>query len=69
MQDIVLNSSEPLYGRAQQIIKLKPLHIHFLSEAFDKEDADKIVDEYAVWGGVPRYWELRDAFLEIACLG
>lgn len=59
MQDIVLNSSEPLYGRAQQIIKLKPLHIHFLSEAFDKEDADKIVDEYAVWGGVPRYWELR----------
>ena len=59
MQDIVLNSSEPLFGRAQQIIKLKPLHVHFLSEAFE-ESADKLVDEYAVWGGVPRYWELRE---------
>jgi AAA+ ATPase superfamily predicted ATPase len=59
MQDIVLNSSEPLYGRAQQVIKLKPLHVHFMREAFN-ESADKLVDEYAVWGGVPRYWELRE---------
>lgn len=60
MQDIVLNPSEPLYGRAGTIIKLRPLHIRFLQQAFKEEAADEIVDEYAAWGGIPRYWVLRE---------
>lgn len=60
MQDIILNSSQPLYGRAQQIIRLRPLHIRYMSEAFSNDTTDEIVSEYAVWGGVPRYWELRE---------
>lgn len=59
MQDIVLNASEPLYGRATRIMRLRPLAVRYLPEVL-AEPADMIVDEYAVWGGVPRYWELRE---------
>ena len=58
MQRLVLNSKEPLYGRADQILKLTPVNISYMSEYLDC-DAIQAVEEYAVWGGIPRYWELR----------
>ena len=58
MQGLVLDAKEPLYGRAEQILKLVPIKISFLAE-YLKCDAIQAVEEYAVWGGVPRYWELR----------
>lgn len=59
MYGLFLDSTAPLYGRAQEIMKLIPLRIPFIEEAlgFDPVDA---MEEYAVWGGVPRYWELRE---------
>lgn len=59
MYGLFLDSAAPLYGRAQEIMKLTPLRIPFIEEAlgFDPVDA---MEEYAVWGGVPRYWELRE---------
>lgn len=59
MQGLVLDAAEPLYGRADNIIKLTPIHIRFLQEIL-QTDALQTVEEYAVWGGVPRYWELRE---------
>ncbi len=59
MQGMTLNSSAPLYGRAKQIIKLQPIHIHYLQQILSDASPVEIVDNYAVLGGVPRYWELR----------
>lgn len=59
MYNIVFDSSEPLYGRADEIIKLNPLDICYLQEAI-KCTPVSAVEEYSVWGGVPRYWELRN---------
>lgn len=61
MQGFVLDSKEPLYGRADEIIKMKPIAPAFVSQAF-RCDAAQAVREYAVWGGVPRYWELRENY-------
>ncbi len=58
MQGFVLDSREPLYGRADEIIKMKSIAPAFVGQALEC-DAEQAVREYAVWGGVPRYWELR----------
>jgi hypothetical protein len=58
MQGLVLESSAPLYGRATEILKITPLNAGFIQEALACS-AVQAVTEYSVWGGVPRYWELR----------
>lgn len=59
MYGLFLDSTAPLYGRAQEMMKLTPLRVPFIEKAlgFDPLEA---MEEYAVWGGVPRYWELRE---------
>jgi len=57
MQGIVLDASAPLYGRAKEILKIRPLEAGWLSQAL-RVERSKAVEAYAVWGGVPRYWEL-----------
>lgn len=61
MQGYVLDGREPLYGRAQEIIKLQPIPAGYIGDALDC-NAKQAVEEYAIWGGVPRYWELRNEF-------
>lgn len=58
MQGLVLDSSAPLYGRANEILKVLPLKAGWIQEALQCTSIQAI-EEYAVWGGVPRYWELR----------
>ncbi|MBK9292056.1 MAG: ATP-binding protein [Bacteroidetes bacterium] len=58
MQGLVLEAASPLYGRADQILKLQPLSVYHLSEALGCS-SHSAVEEYAVWGGIPRYWEVR----------
>lgn len=58
MQGLVLNASAPLYGRADGILKIKPMAPPYLQEILQINAADTIT-EYSVWGGIPRYWELR----------
>ena len=58
MQGMFLDATSPLYGRADQILKLSPIPIKYLSEVVACS-AQEAVEEYAVWGGVPRYWEIR----------
>lgn len=54
MQGLVLDSTAPLYGRAMEIIKLRPLEPGWLVDALGF-DAIKTVEAYSIWGGVPRY--------------
>jgi AAA+ ATPase superfamily predicted ATPase len=58
MQKLVLDASDPLYGRADVILKLGGIPYPYLRELLEVDDIQAI-EEYSVWGGVPRYWELR----------
>ncbi len=59
MYGLVLDSSAPLYGRADVILKFQPIRLPYMSEALGLLPVDTI-EEYSIWGGVPRYWELRE---------
>lgn len=59
MYGLFLDSTAPLYGRADEIMKLAPIRLPYILEALNL-DAINAIKEYAVWGGVPRYWELRE---------
>ncbi len=54
----VLSAAAPLYGRAEEIVKVEPLGLGPLKTAFGLRKAADVVERWAVWGGVPRYWEL-----------
>lgn len=58
MQGLVLDAQAPLYGRARESMKLRPLPAGYLGEALGLRAAASIVQAWAMWGGVPRYWEL-----------
>ena len=59
MYGLFLDSTAPLYGRADEIMKFAPIRLPYIQEALSL-DAMNAIEEYAVWGGVPRYWELRE---------
>ena len=59
MYGLFLDSTAPLYGRADEIMRLAPIRLPYIQEAL-LLDATNVIEEYAVWGGVPRYWELRE---------
>lgn len=61
MQKIVLDSSEPLYGRASERINLGPIRAQHWWHALSLS-AKQLIEEYSVWGGVPRYWVLREQY-------
>ena len=64
MQNMVLSSTEPLYGRASAILNIKPIPVYYLKEGL-KLSPTSTIEEYAVWGGVPRYWELREGYSDL----
>jgi AAA+ ATPase superfamily predicted ATPase len=57
MHGLVLDRTAPLYGRAREILKVRPLAPGWIRDALGL-DGVKAVNAYSVWGGVPRYWEL-----------
>lgn len=61
MQRLVLDSSEPLYGRAEERINLGPIHPQHWRKAMNMS-AKETIEEYSVWGGVPRYWNMRERY-------
>lgn len=62
MQGAVLDASAPLYGRATEMLEIKPLLPGYLSRAFGSLPPRKIAELHALWGGIPRYWELAQPF-------
>lgn len=45
-------------------INLQPIPIPYLEEAL-RLDAVSTIEEYSIWGGVPRYWELREEYTDL----
>jgi AAA+ ATPase superfamily predicted ATPase len=62
MHGLVLDASAPLYGRAREIVKIEPLAPHWLKEATKSRSSADVIERYAIWGGVPRYWELSSEY-------
>ena len=62
MMSHVLNADAPLYGRADEILKLDPLQPGYIRNAVPGLTTQAALDFYAGWGGVPRYWELAQRF-------
>ncbi len=65
MSRMVQSGNEPLYGRADVIIKIRPLAAGWIQEGLQLSPEESI-REYAVWGGIPRYWELRNEYKDLA---
>jgi AAA+ ATPase superfamily predicted ATPase len=58
MQGLVLPGDAPLYGRAREILDIRPLEPGFIRDAFGTAGGIELAKAHACWGGVPRYWEL-----------
>jgi uncharacterized protein len=58
MHSLVLDAKAPLYGRADEIMKIQPMSVTWLQRFLGLSAVDA-VNEYGIWGGVPRYWEIR----------
>lgn len=58
MQGAVLDAAAPLYGRAREIIKLRPISVGYMGEALGIDHPREIIERFSIWGGIPRYWEL-----------
>lgn len=61
MQGLVMDANSPLYGRARQILEIKPLDALYLRDAFSLNSIIELVEHWTAWGGIPRYWELAVA--------
>lgn len=57
MQRHLLSYQAPLFGRATAQLRLQPLPFGVTATYFPAYDADERVAIYAIWGGVPAYWE------------
>lgn len=66
MHGLVLDRQAALFGRAREILMIKPLHAGWLSEAVEIEDGVAAIEAYSVWGGIPRYWELFAEYSDLA---
>ncbi len=58
MHGAILDESAPLYGRADELIKLGPIFPGYMQDALRMKTAREVVESYSVWGGIPKYWEL-----------
>jgi AAA+ ATPase superfamily predicted ATPase len=64
MHGLVLDATAPLFGRAQEVLKVEPMAPRWLQQALSLGSAREVVERYAVFGGVPRYWELTVPFAD-----
>jgi hypothetical protein len=58
MQGLVLSHTAPLYGRARVTLDLTALSPDHLRLAFGRLTPTAVIEHWAAFGGVPRYWEL-----------
>ena len=65
MQGLVLDRTAPLFGRATEILKVVPLLAGWIQPALHLRDPIEAIRAFAVWGGIPRYWELAADFPDL----
>ena len=62
MHGALLDDTAPLYGRATEAFAVQPLRAGYLADAFPMVPPPGMLTLYALWGGMPRYWELAERF-------
>jgi len=62
----VLSYQAPLYGRATAKIHLRPLPFGFTQDYFPRYTPAERVALYAIFGGIPAYWELINREISIS---
>ena len=62
MHGAILDAGAPLYGRAREAFAVRPLRPGYLTDLLPGADARDLVAFHALWGGMPRYWELAEPF-------
>ena len=62
MHGAVLSAGAPLYGRAVEAFAVRPLRPGYLADVLTAEPPRNLVSGYAIWGGLPRYWELAEPY-------
>ncbi len=62
----VLSYQAPLYGRATAQIHLRPLPFGLTQAYFPNFSPEQRVTLYAIFGGIPAYWELVDQRLSVS---
>lgn len=65
MEREVISYQAPLYGRATAQIELPPLPFAVVGRFFPEYDLREWVQIYAMFGGVPAYWERLDTSVSI----
>ncbi len=58
----VLDADAPLYGRAVEAFAVRPLRPGYLADVFTAATPRSLVSAYALWGALPRYWELAEPY-------
>ncbi|MDE0263326.1 MAG: hypothetical protein OXJ37_13055 [Bryobacterales bacterium] len=64
MHRVVVDACAPPLGLAVESIALRPLRAGLLADVFEFRQFGDLVGIYALWGGMPRYWELAVPFGE-----
>jgi hypothetical protein len=62
MYGLVFDRTAPLFGRADEILRIQPLSGRWIGRALGIRTPIGAVEAFAVWGGVPRYWEMAAAY-------
>ena len=62
----VLSYQAPLYGRATAKIHLQPLPFGFTQDYFPRYTPAERVALYAIFGGIPAYWEMINSDISIS---
>ena len=60
MYNLTHDESSPLYGRKDADFNIRPIRLPYLQQALNLS-AEETVETYAVFGGIPRYWKLRES--------
>ncbi|MDX2188894.1 MAG: ATP-binding protein [Bacteroidota bacterium] len=61
MRNLFLGTTSPLYGRADAIANITAMNAYWIKEYLHCSAVES-VKEFATWGGVPRYWEIRKQY-------
>lgn len=64
MYNLTHDEASPLYGRKEADFNIGPIRLPYLQEALGLS-AEAAIENYAVWGGIPRYWKLREESLSL----
>ena len=62
MHGAVLSADAPLFGRAVEAFAVRPLRPGYLADVYTAQQPRDLVSVYALWGGMPRYWELAQPY-------